>query len=188
MARTGRKRKDRLAKVTAPIGRTADAAAVETLMRRCQDMDILVPKQPVDTVADLEREIGALYLAKVRGWDGSMLHLLLHRGFIDRQQYEAGKGFDALARRYRMILVGGPKPVGGGAGQADDVSDETAKLVKEHYDNAVLAIRSMTHRRLIAGMLRDEPVDPAKLPAIRDALSDLAAHFSKPKKREKGCA
>ncbi len=188
MARVGRKRKDRLAKVTAPIGRSvatsaAESGAVEAHLRRCRDMDILVPRQPVETVAELEREIGALYLAKARRWDGSMLHLLLLRAAIDQAQYEAGRGFDALARRYRMILIGGPRPTGGGPSHADEVSAEAAERIKSDYEDADKAIPSIRHRRLLVGVLRDEPVDPAGLPGIREALSVLVVHFSKPKKR-----
>lgn len=112
---------------------------------------------------------------RVRAHDGSLLHAWFFKGKIHREEYEAGKKFDSLAKRYRGMICAPNPDEGPGARKMPAPDDpEAFQKVRTAYDAAFEAMGSRNAQRAVANLLRNEA---CSFDYARDGLKRLAIHW-----------
>lgn len=113
---------------------------------------------------------------RIKAFDGSLLHAWLFTNRIGRNEYEAGRKFDALAKRYRALICAPNPDEGPGVKRAPGIDDpEAFAKVKDKYEAAFEALNGRNNQRAVADLLRN--AEPRVFAHARAGLNLLARHW-----------
>jgi len=123
--------------------------------------------------AQRARCVGEAY---IRAWDGSLLHQWFLSENIGRSEYDAGRKFDAVAKRFRSLICAPNPDAGEHARRAPGIDDpEAFAKARDAYEGAYEAMGSRRTQRAVADLLRD--TKPESFDYARDGLKKLAKHW-----------
>jgi hypothetical protein len=105
---------------------------------------------------------------------------MLHQWFltqkIERQEYDAGRKFDSVAKRYRSLICAPNPDAGDHTRRTPSIDDpEAFAKARDAYEDAYYAMGSRLAQRAVADLLRN--TTPRNSEHARDGLKRLAVHW-----------